>query len=652
MSKVKEAIHPHGEHTCICSECKQEITVAENVKCNTQVCSECGAPMVAQTAGERRESLNISDDSKKTLLQSALIDEYKIKPEKIIPKNLSIDEVFADRVIYDVDGQLYEASYELDEKGVATFSDPKKVISTRVFSAMESLQTTYSEIIQEAGKRNANLDSTRIKKIVELCQELLSSEAFDEEKTTEALTEATSALEWLKLQEATKTEDGQAYPASAFAYAPDAEKPSGWKLRLWEDPEKKVTRAQLGRVAAALSPGGFRGQKVAIAAADLPAVKRKIRAEYRKLDVDDEDIPRWVNEVMTREPIGRINGRNYPGSYVPLTEAKAFDDKGRATVIVIKAGFNADKSRYYPAEMLKRDYKVFEGLKMYADHPTASEEKELPERSMKSTGFVARLMDVTCDENGTVTGVADIIEDWLMRKLANMRDKQMLSEMGISINALGRGSKSTIEGVETMVIEQITGARSVDFVTEPGASGIVTLYESDRDTDVDLIELQALKERRPDLVKALESAVREEVSKEVKHAMELEERVKELEGQVTTVTTERDELQGKITEAEKEKAKAEAQAAIKEAVDKAELPSAAKERLLERYKDAETAEGIAEAIKSEVDYIARLSEAGKVKGLGGSTPNPEKDTNALKESVKKLHPEYTDAQVEIFVTRR
>jgi len=82
------------------------------------------------------------------------------------------------------------------------------------------------------------------------------------------------------------------------------------------------------------------------------------------------------------------------------------------------------------------------------------------------------------------------------------------------------------------------------------------------------------------------------------------------------------------------------------------LPSAAKERLLERYKDTETAEGIAEAIKSEVDYIAKLSEAGKVKGLGGSTPNPEKDTNALRESVKKLHPEYTDAQVETFVTRR
>ena len=74
-----------------------------------------------------------------------------------------------------------------------------------------------------------------------------------------------------------KTEDGEKYPASAFAYVPDIEKASAWKLRLWEDPEKKVTRAQLGRAAAALSPGGFKGQKVTIPSADMSAVKRKIR---------------------------------------------------------------------------------------------------------------------------------------------------------------------------------------------------------------------------------------------------------------------------------------------------------------------------------------------------------------------------------------
>ncbi|GAH16106.1 unnamed protein product, partial [marine sediment metagenome] len=199
-----------------------------------------------------------------------------------------------------------------------------------------------------------------------------------------------------------------------------------------------------------------------------------------------------------------------------------------------------------------------------------------------------------------------------MTKLATLRDKKLLSEMGISINALGNASKAKVEGAETLVIEEFTGCRSVDFVTEPGAGGSVTFYESDRNRDVDLVELSALKERRPDLVKAIESAVREEIKQEVKHKMELEQRVTELEGQIETLTTERDDLKTKMAEAEKAKVKAEAQAVIKEAVDKAELPDAAKERLTERFKDAETAEGIEEAIKSEIDYIAKLSEAGKV----------------------------------------
>jgi len=91
--------------------------------------------------------------------------------------------------------------------------------------------------------------------------------------------------------------------------------------------------------------------------------------------------------------------------------------------------------------------------------------------------------------------------------------------------------------------------------------------------------------------------------------------------------------------------KAEAQATIKEAVDKAELPDAAKERLIERFKDAESADGIEEAIQSEKDYIAKLAEAGKVKGLGGSKPETEKDKEALKESLKRAHPDWTDDQV-------
>lgn len=577
-----------------------------------------------------------SDYDKRSALQSAVMDYYGITPSvQPKPDNIWVEDVFDNEIIYDVDGQKYKMSYTQQDDGTFTFGEPEKVVRKTVYEPIESLQSIYAELIQETGKRNASLDSTRIKKIMELCQELLSSEELDTDKLKKAVKEADSTLKWLKEQDVVKTEDGIKFPAEAYAYVPDKESSSTWKLRLWEDLEKKVTRPQLGRAAAALSPGGFRGQRVAIKASDLPAVKRKIRTEYRKLEVEDEDIPRWVKEVETREILS---------DFVPLTEAKF--DKGRATVIVIKPGFNATEDRYYPAEMLKRDFKIFEGHKMYADHPTEDEDKARPERSIKD--WVATLSEVTCDDNGVVTGVAEIVEPWLMSKLASLRDKGMLSEMGISINAVGSASKGTIEGKETLIIEKLVAARSVDFVTEPGAGGIVTMYESDR-YDIDLVELSTLREKRPDLVKSLESEVRAEIHREVKAKMELEEKVTELEGQVNTLTTERDDLQTKVSEAEKEKAKADAQAVIKEAVDKAELPDAAKEMLVARFKDAESAEGIEEAIKTEIDYIAKLSEAGKVKGMGPTKVDTEKDAKALKESFKRSHPEWSDEQIDIAV---
>ncbi len=572
-----------------------------------------------------REAKMLSDKNKRNLLQSALVKEYGLKDESPIPKNLSIEEVFDEELTYDIDGQAYKASYKLDENGNVVIGEPEKVLKQIVYKAMESLQTTYSEILQEAGRRNAKLDASRVKKIVELCQELLSSEDEPEEKKAkEALKEAKAVLKIIQEQAVMKTEDGLKFPAAAYAYVPDVESSSTWKLRLWEDLTKKVTRKQLGAAAAALSPGGFRGQKVAITAADLGAVKRKIRAEYRKLDVEDEDIPRWVKEVETRERI--LN-------YMPLTEAKF--DKGRATVVVIKAGFNATEDRYYPVETLKRDYKVFEGMKMYADHPTEEEDKARPERSIKD--WVATLTEVTCDENGVVTGIADVIEPWMMQKLAALREKQMLSEMGISINAIGHATKATIEGKETLVIEELTACRSVDFVTEPGAGGIVTLYESDRSRDVDLVELSELKEKRPDLVKLIEANIREEIKQEVKRMSEQDNKITELESQIESLTTERDQLKEATEQAERAQKKAEAQAVIKEAVEKAELPDAAKERILDSFKDAESADGVEEAITTEKDYISKLSEAGKVKGLGRTQADSDKDKKALKESFKKTY---------------
>lgn len=97
---------------------------------------------------------------------------------------------------------------------------------------------------------------------------------------------------------ATKREDGEDFPAAAFAYVPDPEKPSTWKLRLWDSIDEKETVAQVSRAVSALSPGGFRGNRVQIPSSDLPRVKEKIRAAWRRVN-GDRDLPPVLKEVTT-----------------------------------------------------------------------------------------------------------------------------------------------------------------------------------------------------------------------------------------------------------------------------------------------------------------------------------------------------------------
>lgn len=88
----------------------------------------------------------------------------------------------------------------------------------------------------------------------------------------------------------TKTEDGVKFPAAAFAFVPDVEKPSTWKLRIWETVDKKVTRRQVGMAVAALGIG-FRGNKVSIPPGDLKKVKARVRAAWKSVHGEDDKLP-------------------------------------------------------------------------------------------------------------------------------------------------------------------------------------------------------------------------------------------------------------------------------------------------------------------------------------------------------------------------
>jgi len=103
------------------------------------------------------------------------------------------------------------------------------------------------------------------------------------EETVEASSEETEEFATV-----TKSEAGGNFPASDYAYVPDATKPSTWKLRLTKTPGGYPDPGIVGAAAAALGAGGFRGQKVQIPEADLAGVKAKVRAAWKKANPDKD----------------------------------------------------------------------------------------------------------------------------------------------------------------------------------------------------------------------------------------------------------------------------------------------------------------------------------------------------------------------------
>ena len=124
-----------------------------------------------------------------------------------------------------------------------------------------------------------------------------------------------------------KMEGGQQYPAAAFAYVPDPNTPSTWKLRLWDSPTTKETVAQVSRAATALTSAGFRGNKVQIPAGDLAGVKAKIRSAWKRVNGPDRPLPAVLKSAFDAGDLIKIMpSPDYAQSQVIAALQKAVGD--------------------------------------------------------------------------------------------------------------------------------------------------------------------------------------------------------------------------------------------------------------------------------------------------------------------------------------
>jgi hypothetical protein len=320
----------------------------------------------------------------------------------------------------------------------------------------------------------------------------------------------------------------------------------------------------------------------------------------------------------------------------PIRETAYNASTGKLTITVIKPGFNTSKSRYYKESTLKRDHQIFEGAKMFVNHATAQEDKNRPEGDVNQ--WVASVGRTWTESDGTVMAEADVIDPPFKAKLERLAEVKKLGEMGVSIRAIGESYNGEIEGHQTAIVESFIAARSVDFVTYPGAGGRVEAIEADdvaSRSDIELVTETQLRSRRPDLVLLVESKLRENFNVE-KTLAQVTQELKEANEKNATLTAQ-------ITEADKKTKKSETATTLDGMLKESNLPDQSKDRLKKRFAEALTTDGMKEAIADEKEYLKQLGvkevapAVTKVTKLGESTTGDggEKKVD-LTESFKRL----------------
>jgi tetrahydromethanopterin S-methyltransferase subunit G len=253
----------------------------------------------------------------------------------------------------------------------------------------------------------------------------------------------------------TKTEDGVEFPAEAYAYVPDPEKPSTWKLRLWEDPEKKETPRQVGMAVAALSPGGFRGNRVEIPREDLPAVKKRVLAAWKKVhpDAEPEDVPPVLRDVMES-----LNQLEQFVEYVTSKHLGLRVNRESGVIYGVKVlGLHSRNGRVYSPAAVQAATKLYEGKPVNVDHAIG--------RPRSYRDRIGKLVNVRFDQDGLYADLLVNPKHPLAEQL--FWDAEHAPEnVGLSHDIRG---KSRYDGTTT-VVETIEEVRSVDLVPEPATT--------------------------------------------------------------------------------------------------------------------------------------------------------------------------------------
>lgn len=164
---------------------------------------------------------------------------------------------------------------------------------------------------------------------------------------------------------------------------------------------------------------------------------------------------------------------------------------GRLNVQIITPGWGA--SGYYSPTVLEQaasDHVFPAGTKMFLDHPTAVEQDERPNRSVKDLAAVLT-------EDARWSGSALVAQVRTFGPFAEAV-AEMADAIGVSIRADAEVSEGEAEGRRGVLVERLTNGRSVDFVTEAGRGGrILQVLESARNDAAEQLITETTEQPAP-----------------------------------------------------------------------------------------------------------------------------------------------------------
>ena len=338
--------------------------------------------------------------------------------------------------------------------------------------------------------------------------------------------------------------------------------------------------------------------------------------------------PSKMTVEMVKEKIKEYNKKNekYRESNIEINNEKisfrvkegTFDkEKKEVVVVLIEAGVNYNKRRYYPKSTVQEAAPLFAGLKMYLDHPTDQEEIEKPERSIQD--WLSTIKE-SWYEDGMALGRVHIHAPWL---LENMADEVFRTEIGTSINASGRMHVGEINGVQMQIMDAIIDPKSVDWVTEAGARGRVLQLQESQKVEKEKTEIKNMMTVKE--LKESNKALYDQVTAEVRESLKGESEAKIQEAVTKALEAER-EKSDKVTKAAARKTK------IQETVSGSKLLEKARARFVETFlrenvdaKDEEVDAKLKEAIISEIKFLNEMGAGIKIDVNPGTAAGTKED---------------------------